>query len=76
MTDWSTSWPTGCAGWRRMIREAQTEGSIMADVDPGQLAFDLEAALFLAKAQHTVTRSAEPIERARHAIVRRIAGAW
>jgi len=53
-----------------MIREAQTEGSIMADVDPGQLAFDLEAALFLAKTQHTVTRSAEPIERARHAIVR------
>ena len=58
-----------------MIREAQTEGSIMPDVDPGQLAFDLEAALFLAKTQHTVTRSAEPIERARHAIVRRIGGA-
>ena len=67
------------ADWLRrleaMIREAQTEGSITPDVDPGQLAFDLEAALFLANAQHTVTRSAEPIDRARHSIARRLAGA-
>ncbi len=67
------------ADWLRrleaMIREAQAEGSIKPELDPGQLAFDLEAALFLANAQHSVSRSAEPIERARHAIARRLAGA-
>ena len=67
------------ADWLRrleeMIREAQAEGSIIPEEDPGQLAFDLEAALFLANAQHSVTRSAEPIKRARHAIDRRLAGA-
>jgi len=67
------------ADWLRrleeMIRDAQTEGSITPEVDPAQLAFDLESALFLANAQYSVTRSAEPIERARHAIARRLAGA-
>ena len=67
------------ADWMRrleaMIREAQAEGSISPEVDPGQLAFDLEAALFLANAQHSVSRSPKPIEHARHAIARRLAGA-
>jgi AcrR family transcriptional regulator len=55
-----------------MAREAQAEGSFSADEDPRQIAFDLEAALFLANAQYTVTRSAEPIRRARDAIDRRL----
>ena len=58
------------ADWLRrleaMIREAQTEGSIHARRgDPGQLAFDLEAALFLANAQHTVSSSISRADRPR-----------
>ena len=53
-----------------MVRQAQAEGSIPPEQDAGQLAFELEAALFLANTQYTVTRSAEPIDRARHAIAR------
>ena len=67
------------ADWLRrleaMARDAQDEGSISPEQDPAQIAFDLEAALFLANAQYSVTRSAEPIERARRAIDRRLAGA-
>lgn len=57
------------------IREAQAEGALAADEDPGQLTFEIEAALFLANAQHVVARTNEPIERARTAITRRLAGA-
>lgn len=57
------------------IVEAQAEGAIHPDEDPGQLAFEIEAALFLANAQYVVTRTAEPIEHARRAIDRRLAGA-
>jgi hypothetical protein len=44
--------------------------------DPGgQLAFEVEAALFLANAQYIVTRTTQPIDQARRAIDRRLAGA-
>ncbi len=59
----------------RTVREAQAEGSIAAAEDAGQLAFEIEAALLLANAQYVVVRTHEPIERAQHAIERRLAAA-
>src|SRR4051794_10440597 len=52
------------------IRAAQAEGDIDAAQDPAQLTFEVEAALLLANAQFVVSRSPEPIERARRAIER------
>jgi AcrR family transcriptional regulator len=52
------------------IRDAQSEGSIDVGEEPQQLAFEVEAALLLANAQFVVSRSPEPIERARRAIER------
>jgi AcrR family transcriptional regulator len=57
------------------VREAQDEGAIDPDEDPGQLAFELEAALLLANFQFVVARTPEPIERARRAIERRLESA-
>ena len=57
------------------VREAQAEGAIDPEEDAAQLAFEVEAALFLANAQYVVTRAAEPIEHARRAIDRRLATA-
>lgn len=57
------------------IRDAQAEGALDQSEDPGQLAFEAEAALFLANAQFVVVRTSEPIERARRAIDRRLAAA-
>ncbi len=57
------------------VREAQAEGMISDTEDPGQLAFEIEAALFLANAQYIVTRTSQPIERARRTIERRLASA-
>lgn len=57
------------------VRDAQAEGSIDPEEDAGQLAFEVEAALFLANAQYVVTHTGEPIEHARRAIDRRLATA-
>jgi AcrR family transcriptional regulator len=54
------------------VRDAQDEGSIDSAEDAAQLTFEIEAALFLANAQYIVTRTPEPIERARRAIHRRL----
>ena len=54
------------------VGDAQSEGAIDPAEDAGQLAFELEAALFLANAQFVVARTSEPIERARRAIERRL----
>jgi AcrR family transcriptional regulator len=54
------------------VREAQDEGAIDPGEDAGQLVFEFEAALLLANAQFVVARTPEPIERARHAIERRL----
>jgi AcrR family transcriptional regulator len=59
-------------GLAAAVREAQGEGTIRGDEDPDQLAFEIEAALFLANAQYVVTRASEPIERARRAIELRL----
>jgi AcrR family transcriptional regulator len=57
------------------IREAQAEGALDAGEDPAQITFEIEAALFLANAQFVVAHTSEPIERARRAIMLRIAAA-
>ena len=57
------------------MRDAQAEGAIDPEEDAAQLAFEVEAALFLANAQYVVTRAAEPIEHARRAIDRRLTSA-
>jgi AcrR family transcriptional regulator len=57
------------------VRQAQAEGTIGPDEDAAQIAFEVEAALFLANAKHVVTRSSEPIERARRAIDRQLTAA-
>src|SRR3954447_14315640 len=54
------------------VREAQAEGAIDPAEEPGQLAFELEAALLLSNFQFVVVRTSEPIERARRAIERRL----
>ena len=57
------------------VRDAQAEGAIDPAENPGQIAFEVEAALLLANAQYVVTRTQEPLERARRAIERRLAAA-
>ena len=57
------------------VRTAQAEGAIDPAEDAGQLAFEVEAALYLANAQFVVARTPEPIERARAAIERRLQSA-
>jgi AcrR family transcriptional regulator len=54
------------------IRDAQSEGTINKGEDAGQLAFELEASLLLANTQFSVMQSAEPIERGRRSIERRL----
>jgi AcrR family transcriptional regulator len=54
------------------IRDAQKEGTIHNAEDAGQLAFELEASLLLANTQLSVMQSAEPIERGRRSIERRL----
>lgn len=57
------------------VRDAQAEGDVDAGEDPGQIAFEIEAALLLANAQFVVARAPVPIDRARRAIERRLAAA-
>jgi AcrR family transcriptional regulator len=57
------------------VREAQAAGEIDPSEDPDQLAFELEAAFFLANGQFVVMRTPEPLERARRTIERRLAAA-
>jgi AcrR family transcriptional regulator len=57
-------------GLEGAIRDAQAEGGLDASEDPAQLAFEVEAMLLTANAQFVVSRSHEPIERARRAVER------
>jgi AcrR family transcriptional regulator len=57
------------------VRAAQTEGSIDSADDAAQLAFEIEAHLFLANALFAVSRETAPIEQARRAIEHRLAAA-
>ncbi len=53
------------------IREAQTEGDIDPEVEPAQLAFEIEAHLLLSNALFAISAEPTPIERARRALERR-----
>jgi AcrR family transcriptional regulator len=55
----------------RIIREGQSEGEIDADVDPRQLAFEIESSVFLANALFVMNPDSKPTERARRALERR-----
>jgi AcrR family transcriptional regulator len=57
------------------VRQAQAEGAIEGSEGPEQLAFELEALLFLANARWVIRQHAEPIVHARRAIERRLAEA-
>ncbi len=54
------------------IREAQAQGAIDPTEDAEQLTFQIEAYLFLANAQFVISKSSEPIVRARRAIQLRL----
>jgi AcrR family transcriptional regulator len=56
-----------------LVRNAQDEGSLDPGEDAQQLVFELEALLLYANAQYVVSRAAEPLDRARRAIERRLA---
>jgi len=57
------------------IRDAQAEGTIDADEDPAQLAFEVDGFLLIANAQFVVSGEPTPILRAHRAIDRRLAAA-
>jgi AcrR family transcriptional regulator len=57
---------------RAAVHDAQEAGAIDPGEDAAQLAFEIEAALFLANGQFVVVRTSEPIERARRTIERRL----
>ena len=59
----------------RAVQDAQAEGVIDPSEDPAQLAFELNAYLLLANAQFVATGERLPLERARHALDRRLAAA-
>jgi len=56
-------------------RDAQSENAIDPSEDPVQLAFELDAYLLLANLQFVALQDPAPMERARHAIDRRLAEA-
>jgi len=66
------SWVELLAG---AVRRAQDEGHLQADIDPAQLAFELDAYMLLANAQFVISQQSTPIDRARRALERRLAAA-
>ena len=66
-------------GWLELLEttvaQAQAEGTIAASEDPKQLAFELEAAMFLANVLFVATRDQAVLDRARVAIDARLAAA-
>jgi AcrR family transcriptional regulator len=57
------------------VREAQAEGEVSPAEDPEQLAFEVDAFLLLANAAFVISADPKPLDRARLAIERRLAGA-
>ena len=57
------------------VQDAQAEGAIDSSEDAEQLAFELNAYLLLANAQFVASGDAQPLERARCALDRRLAAA-
>lgn len=64
-------------GWSdrlvQLVREAQAAGELHAGEDPDQLVFELNGYLLMANMAFLLYGSAEPIERARHAVAARLA---
>jgi AcrR family transcriptional regulator len=59
--------------WLGQLEEAVRDAGVVDSAEEAeQLVFEIEALLLYANAQHVVTRDAEPIERARRAIQRRL----
>lgn len=62
----------GTSQWQEMLQglaaEAQRRGEIAADLDPGQLGFELDACLELANYYFVLFRDPKVIERARRAV--------
>jgi len=56
----------------KTVDEAKEEGAIDRRENAAQLAFEIEAALFLGNAQFVIARAPEPLDRARRAIERRL----
>lgn len=54
------------------VRGAQAEGALDPGEDPEQVVFEIGALLLYANTRYVVSRDAEPIERARRAIERRL----
>jgi len=54
------------------IKDAKKEGTIAKSEDAGQLAFELEAFLFLANTQFALSQSSEPVKAGRRAIEQRL----
>jgi AcrR family transcriptional regulator len=65
--------------WRNELetaaKDAQAEGAIDPSEDPEQVAFEINAYLLLANAQFIVSQEPTPINRARHALERRLTAA-
>jgi hypothetical protein len=57
------------------VRDAQADGAIDPAEDAAQLAFEVEAFLFLANAQYVANPGSTPIDRARRARERRLVAA-
>ena len=57
------------------VRDAQAEGAVDPTEDAAQLAFELDAYLLLANAQFVASQESTPFERARRALVHRLAAA-
>jgi AcrR family transcriptional regulator len=58
-----------------LVREAQAEGDIDADIEPEQLAFEIEASLLLSNAVFVIDPASRPTDKARRSLERRLAAA-
>ena len=67
------------AGWTELLevnlRQAQQQGELTRDADPGQLTFEINALLHEANGHYLLFRDAEALTRARRAIRERLGGA-
>jgi AcrR family transcriptional regulator len=57
------------------IRDAQSEGALDEELDPAQLAFEIEADLLLSNALFVIAPESRPTDKARRALAHRLAAA-
>jgi hypothetical protein len=58
-----------------LVREAQADGDIDRDIDPEQLAFEIEASPLLSNALFVIDSESRPTDKARRSLERRLAAA-